>query len=67
MNTRPSNSVEHNADPALLAEARRSMRRKALECLAEADRLDALYAAVTATPAGSPQPDFDTNPDGDPN
>jgi hypothetical protein len=67
MNTRPSNSGEHIADLDLLEDARRSMRRKALECLAEADRLDALYAAVTATPAGSPQPDFDTNPDGDPN
>ena len=55
------------ADLDLLEDARRSMRRKALECLAEADRLDALYGAVTSTPAGSPQPDFDTNPDGDPN
>jgi hypothetical protein len=61
MNTRPPNASD------LLEDARRSMRRKALECLAEADRLYALYAAVTATPAGSPQPDFDTNPDGDPN
>ena len=53
MNTRPSNSVEHNADPALLAEARRSMRRKALECLAEADRLDALFAAITSSDPGA--------------
>ena len=56
MNTRPSNSVEHNADPDLLAEARRSMRRKALDYLAEADRLDALYAAATSkNPAAATQ------------
>jgi hypothetical protein len=54
------------ADLALLEEKRRAMRREALEYLAEADRLDALYAAVTATPAGGPQPDFNSNPDGDP-
>lgn len=35
------------ADPDLLDDARRFMRRKGIECLAEADRLDALYAAVT--------------------
>ncbi|WP_420397245.1 hypothetical protein [Nioella sp.] len=35
------------AEPDLLDDARRFMRRKGLECLAEADRLDALYAAVT--------------------
>jgi len=34
-------------DPDLLNDARQFMRRKGLECLAEADRLDALYAAVT--------------------
>ena len=36
------------AEPALLDDARRFMRRKGVECLAEADRLDALYAAVTS-------------------
>ena len=35
-------------DPDLLDEARRFMRRKGLECLTEADRLDALFMAVTA-------------------
>ncbi len=35
------------ADPELLDDARRFMRRKGKECLDEADRLDALYAAVT--------------------
>ena len=34
------------AEPELLDDARRFMRRKGIECLAEADRLDALYAAV---------------------
>lgn len=34
-------------DPDLLNDARQFMRRKGRECLAEADRLDALYAAVT--------------------
>jgi hypothetical protein len=55
------------ADLALLEEKRRSMRREALAYLAEADRLDALYGAVTSTPAGRLQPDFDINSDGDPN
>ena len=35
------------ADPDLLDEARRFMRMKGLECIAEADGLDSLYAAVT--------------------
>ena len=35
------------AEPDLLDDARRFMRRKGLECLAEANRLDALYTAVT--------------------
>lgn len=35
------------ADLALLEEKRRTMRREALAYLEEADRLDALYAAVT--------------------
>ncbi|MFQ5439778.1 MAG: hypothetical protein ACE5DK_13225 [Paracoccaceae bacterium] len=36
------------AEPDLLDDARRFMRRKGIECLTEADRLDALHAAVTA-------------------
>lgn len=36
------------ADPDLLDDARRFMRRKGIECLAEADRLDLLYQAVLA-------------------
>jgi hypothetical protein len=36
------------AEPDMLDDARRFMRRKGIECLAEADRLDALFAAVTA-------------------
>ena len=36
------------ADPDLLDDARRFLRRKGRECLDEADRLDALYAAVTS-------------------
>lgn len=35
------------SEPELLDDARRFMRRKGIECLGEADRLDALYAAVT--------------------
>lgn len=34
------------AEPDLLDDARRFMRRKGMECLAEANRLDALYQAV---------------------
>lgn len=36
------------AKPELLDDARRHMRRKGEECIAEADRLDELYFAVTA-------------------
>ena len=39
------------ADPELLDDARHFMRRKGKECLDEADRLDALYAAVTGNPS----------------
>lgn len=38
------------AEPDLLDDARKFMRRKGEECLAEADRLDELHAAVTAPP-----------------
>lgn len=37
------------AEPALLDDARRYMRRKGQECLAEAEVLDELYAAVTGS------------------
>ena len=47
MKTRPPSPGNSSVDLALLEEKRRAMRRKGLECLAEADRLDALYAAVT--------------------
>ena len=40
-------------EPDLLDDARRFMRRKGLECLTEADRLDALYVAVTSDDPGS--------------
>jgi hypothetical protein len=66
MNTNPSNVTDSTVDRALLEERRRAMRREALECLAEADRLDALYAAVTATPGNSPHPDSNPNSDGGP-
>jgi len=47
MTTRSQNPVIPPADLALLEEKRRAMRRQALAYLEEADRLDALYAAVT--------------------
>ncbi len=51
------------ADLALLEEQRRAMRREALAYLEEADRLDALYAAVTGDMAvmsdTKSQPDSD--------
>jgi hypothetical protein len=40
-------------DPDLLNDARQFMRRKGRECLAEADRLDALYTAVTGNACAS--------------
>ncbi|WP_223428088.1 hypothetical protein [Tateyamaria pelophila] len=43
-------------EPDLLNDARRFMRRKGIECLTEADRLDALYLAVTSNdPAAATQ------------
>jgi hypothetical protein len=47
MTTRPLNPSNPTDDPVLLDEMRRAMRRQAFEHLAEADRLDALYAAIT--------------------
>lgn len=41
------------ADPALLDDARKFMRRKGEECLAEAKILDELYVAVTGEGASS--------------
>ena len=47
------------ADPDLLDDARHFMRRKGVECLAEADRLDLLYQAVIAHhPGGGPRSPF---------
>ena len=39
------------AEPELLDDARQFMRRKGIECLGEANRLDALFMAVIAGPA----------------
>ena len=47
MTTHPQNSRNPAADLASLDENRSTMRREALAYLEEADRLDALYAAVT--------------------
>ena len=47
MTTHPQNSRNPAADLASLDEKRSTMRREALAYLEEADRLDALYAAVT--------------------
>ena len=67
MTTLPKNSGNPAINLTVLEEKRRAMRLQALAYLEEADRLDALYGAVTSTPTGSPQPDSNTNPDGDPN
>ncbi|WP_223425445.1 hypothetical protein [Tateyamaria pelophila] len=48
-------------EPDLLDDARRFMRRKGIECLTEADRLDALFAAVTTESAIPPY--LNSNPD----
>ena len=61
---RPPNADDPVTDLASLEEKRRTMRREALAYLAEAGRLDALYAAVTGAPGNSPQPVSDRNPDG---
>ena len=66
MTARPQTPGNPAADLALLEEKRRAMRRQALAYLEEADRLDALYAAVTGTPGNSPQPESNPNPDGGP-
>ena len=51
------------ADLALLEEKRRAMRREALAYLEEADRLDALYAAVTGDMAVMPDTKSQSDPD----
>jgi hypothetical protein len=56
MKTLPPKPNTPAADLALLEEKRRAMRREALAYLEEADRLDALYAAVTGhDPAAAAQ------------
>ncbi|SFK77338.1 hypothetical protein [Shimia haliotis] len=47
MNTFPISPTDPAADLTRLDEMRRAIRSQALEHLAEADRLDVLYAAVT--------------------
>ena len=47
MNTFPISPTDPAADLTRLDEMRRAIRNQALEHLAEADRLDVLYAAVT--------------------
>lgn len=47
MTTHSQNSGNPATDLTLLKKKRRAMRRQALAYLEEADRLDALYAAVT--------------------
>ena len=47
MTTLSQDSRNPTTDLTRIDEMRRAMRRQALEHLAEADRLDALYAAVT--------------------
>jgi hypothetical protein len=51
------------ADLALLEKQRRAMRREALAYLEEADRLDALYAAVTGDMAVMPDTASQSDPD----
>ncbi len=63
MKTRPPSPGNSSVDLALLEEKRRAMRRQALEHLAEADRLDALYAAVTGEVAPIPATISNPKPD----
>jgi hypothetical protein len=64
MTTRSQNPFIPPADLALLEEERRTMRVQALAYLEEADRLDALYTAVTGGAAtvcatvANPNPDM---------
>lgn len=53
MTTLSQNPRNPTTDLTRIDEMRRAMRRQALEHLAEADRLDALYTAVTGTACAS--------------
>jgi hypothetical protein len=64
MKTLPSIPNTPTADLALLEEKRRAMRREALAYLEEADRLDALYAAVTGDKVVMPKTTSEPNPNG---
>ena len=59
------------AEPDLLDDARRFMRRKGIECLDRGRPAGCAVCAVTRDDPTlrrqSPATDFDTNPDGDPN
>lgn len=63
MKTRPPSPDNLSVDLALLEEKRHAMRHQALEHLAEADRLDALYAAVTGELAPIPSTISNPKPD----
>lgn len=57
MTTLSQNPGNPTADLTRIDEMRRAMRRQALEHLAEADRLDALYAVVTGQDQADVAPD----------
>jgi hypothetical protein len=63
MTTLSQNSRNPTTDLTRIDEMRRAMRRQALEHLAEADRLDALYAAVTGEVAPIPATISNDKPD----
>ena len=63
MKTLPSIPNTPTADLTRIDEMRRAMRRQALEHLAEADRLDALHAAVTGDMAVMPKNTSKSNSD----
>ena len=57
MTTLSQNPGNPTADFTRIDEMRHAMRRQAVEHLAEADRLDALYAAVTGQDQADVAPD----------
>ena len=63
MTTLSQDSRNPTTDLTRIDEMRRAMRRQALEHLAEADRLDALYAAVTGEVAPIPATISNPKPD----
>jgi hypothetical protein len=63
MTTLSQDSRNPTTDLTRIDEMRRAMRRQALEHLAEADRLDALYAAVTGEVAPIPATISNHKPD----